>query len=68
MYVANIVAEDEPDEMTLVSIGPYETCEAAQADGEAYCAFLDDELPDHEWIVDVCEVVTYNEAILQFRS
>lgn len=68
MYVANIVAEDTPDEGAIATLGPYKTFQEAEDAGNAFCQFLDDELPDHEWSVDTCEVVTYNEAVLQFRS
>lgn len=64
MYIAMIVSTDEPDEGPHVVLGPFDTAEAAQGEGEAFVQYMDDEYPDHEWDVDVQPVRTYEEALI----
>lgn len=64
MYVAMIIANDEPDEGVYVVLGPFEDEAVAQKEGDAFAEYLDDEYPDHEWDVDVQPTRTYEEALI----
>lgn len=62
-FIAQIIAEDEPDEGALYTIGPYDTWDKAQEAGDALLAVIQEDLPDHEWDAIVEQVKTLQQAL-----
>lgn len=65
MFIVQLLAMDELDEGPHVTLGPYETWDAAQEAGDTFLQYMLDEYPDHEWDAIVEQVLTYEEAMIQ---
>ena len=68
MFIAQIIAEDEPDEGALYSIGPFDTWDDAQAAGDTLLAIVQRDFDHHEWDAIVEEVETLESALQKQRE
>jgi hypothetical protein len=64
MHLAIIYDADDADEGVYVTLGPYDTYNAADEAADTFLQYLDDEYPGHEWEAEIVEPVTVEEALI----